>query len=314
VTARPHFLVIGAAKSGTTALYHALRAHPDLYMPENKEPQFFAFPEGPLTFRGPHDAHRHRRTVTDWAAYQRLFDDCRGHQRAGEASTHYLYSAIAPGRIRERLPDVRLIAILREPARRAYANYLHLVRQGFETAPTFAAGLALEEERREAGWDVFWRYRDLSRYAAQVERYQAAFARDRLCVMLHDDLLADPGAVMRSLYGFLGVDPDFVPDLSRRANQSGVPRWRWLQRRLADPPPVVRRWARRWLSADRRSRIAEGVITANLRSPVPPAGTLRALRREFESEVEALERLLGRNLSHWKEPPPRPEAVSRPRG
>jgi hypothetical protein len=278
-----------------------LRTHPGIFMPENKEPHFFAFPEGAMSFATSRDAYRHRLTITDWTAYQRLFDGCRRDQKAGEASTHYLYSAIAPRRIHDRLPDVRLIAILREPARRAYANYLHLVRQGFETAATFEEGLAREQARLEAGWDTFWRYRGLGRYAGQVERYLAVFDRSQLRVVLHDDLVRDPAGVVRSLYTFLDVDPDFVPDLDRRVNRSGVPRWRWIQSLMADPPPVVRQWARRWLSADRRSRIAEGISAINNRAPEPPEATLRALRREFHPDVESLERLLGRDLSAWKE-------------
>jgi len=296
----PHFLLVGAAKSGTTALYHALRAHPQVFMPDNKEPHFFAFPPGPLSFGGPRDHERHGRTITDPTAYARLFAGRRADQIAGEASTYYLYSPIAPARIRESLPDVRLVAILREPARRAFANYLHLVRQGFETAATFEEGLAREPGRIRAGWDFFWRYRDMGFYHRQLTRYFEVFGRDRILVTFHDDFQKDPARLVRAVYTFLGVDPSFTPDLSRRVNRSGVPKSRRLQQLLATPPPPVRRLARRWLSADRRGRLAEFVGRLNLSRPDLPETTLARLRRDYEADIVALEQLLGVDLSGWR--------------
>jgi hypothetical protein len=238
--------------------------------------------------------------VTDGTAYQALFAGRRQDQLAGEASTSYLCSPLAPARIHEARPDVRLLAILREPARRAWANYLHMVRQGFETAPTFDAGLAEEPARTAAGWDFFWRYRELGFYHRQLSRYFALFDPARIHVLLHDDLEHDAAATVRSAYAFLGVDPTFVPDLSRRVNRSGLPRIGPLERMLASPPPVFRRWARAWLSADRRHRIAEAISGLNLRRPAEPHVSLRRLRADYEPDVRALERLIGLDLSRWR--------------
>jgi hypothetical protein len=299
VTGGPDFLLIGAAKSGTTALYHALRAHPDIFMPDNKEPHYFAFPEGPLSFGGPRDHERHRRTITNRQAYLDLFAPRRPAQIAGEASTYYLYSPLAPARIRDAAPRARIVAILREPAERAFANYLHLARQGFETAPTFADALAREPARIAAGWDFFWRYRDMGFYHRQLSRYFDCFERDRMAVVLYDDFRRDPGGVVRRLYGFLEVDPSFVPDLARWFNRSGVPTSRRFQRFLTSPPPWIRRWARRWLTAEQRQRLGEGLSRANLRRPDRPTADLDALRLDYRADLEDLERLAGLDLSGW---------------
>ncbi len=295
----PDFLLIGAAKSGTTALYRALRAHPQIFMPENKEPHFFAFPPGPLSLGGPRDPERHSQTITDWREYLKLFAHRRPGQLAGEASTYYLCSPTAPRRILEALPDVRLLVILREPARRAYANYLHLVRQGFETADSFEDALAQEPARRAAGWDYFWRYRELGYYHRQLARYFELFPHDRIRIVLYDRFRDDPSSTLRSVYAFLGVDPEFVSDESRWVNRSGVPRSRALHHLIASPPTPLRRWARWWLPAEARHRLAEAIAGLNLRLPALPEATLRELRRSYRQDLQSLEHLTGMDLALW---------------
>jgi hypothetical protein len=295
----PDFLLIGAAKSGTTALYRALRDHPQIFMPHNKEPHFFAFPAGPLSVGGPRDRERHGRTITDQEAYETLFAARRPDQIAGEASTYHLCSPIAATRIRDALPRVRLLAILREPAARAFANYLHLVRQGFETAATFEEALDLEPARIAAGWDFFWRYRDLGYYHRQLARYYDLFERDRIKVMLYDDFQRDPAGVVRGIFSFLGVDESFTPELSRRFNRSGIPRSRRVQTWLAAPPRGIRALARRWLTSDQRLMVAEAIGGLNLRRPAPEPAAMQDLRRGYRGDLEALERLTGIDLSIW---------------
>ncbi|HEX6473777.1 MAG TPA: sulfotransferase, partial [Candidatus Limnocylindria bacterium] len=132
----PNFLVIGAAKSGTTALWSLLRQHPQVFMPALKEPHHFAFDadQPAPQFRGP-GANLHRDAVTGTDAYRALFADAGEALAVGEASATYLYVAASVERIRAAIPDARLVAILRQPADRAYSSYLHLKRQGREPAP-----------------------------------------------------------------------------------------------------------------------------------------------------------------------------------
>src|SRR5437867_4308222 len=119
----PTFLVIGAARSGTTALYLYLRQHPNVFMSRDKETNFFAFEGEALDFRGP-GAEFVNNSVVTLNAYLRLFADAPENAAIGEASPLYLYSLHAAERIHARLPDVRLIAILRNPIEQAYSHYL----------------------------------------------------------------------------------------------------------------------------------------------------------------------------------------------
>src|SRR5947209_2632070 len=125
----PTFLIIGAMKSGTTALYHALRQHPDIWMSPEKEPHFFAFEDQEIPYAGPRDRYiLESMTVRDIAAYRRLFEPGAAKAAAGEASVMYLYLPHVPPRVKERVPTARLIALLRNPVDRAYSSYMHMVR------------------------------------------------------------------------------------------------------------------------------------------------------------------------------------------
>src|SRR5918998_2242905 len=125
----PNFLLIGAMKAGTTAFYQLLDKHPQVYMSPNKEPNFFAFEGEKLDFRAPSDIEGlNRHAVTEIEEYQALFDGVSGEKAIGEASHWYMYKPEASGRIKHHLPEAKLIAVLRDPAERAYSEFLHFVR------------------------------------------------------------------------------------------------------------------------------------------------------------------------------------------
>src|ERR671929_75877 len=130
----PNFFIIGAMKSGTTALYYYLEQHPEVYMSPVKEPNFFCSQEQ----KNGADA------VTDIRAYERLFRGVLGETAVGEASHCYLYEPRAAAAIRRCVPEAKLLAILRNPIDRAFSHFLHMVRTGSEPLSDFAQ--ALREE------------------------------------------------------------------------------------------------------------------------------------------------------------------------
>src|SRR5581483_6498173 len=150
----PSFLIIGAAKSGTSSVFAWLGQHPEIYTSPIKGPCFFAFDEGArVRVAGPGDqAVFDRHVVTDPVAYRRLFDGVTpAHRAAGEASVLYLYAPAAAARIARTIPDVRLIAILRNPVERAFSSFQHLRRDGREPLADFAEALRAEDARVAAG-------------------------------------------------------------------------------------------------------------------------------------------------------------------
>lgn len=148
----PTFLVIGAAKAGTTSLYHYLGQHPQVFMSPVKEPGFFALEGHPLDFRGPGDEWLRQATTTTLEAYQKLFEGVRDEPAVGEASVLYLHHHAAPEAIARYVPDVKLVAVLRDPVERAYSAFLYQTRNGREPLADFEEALRAEPRRIADGW------------------------------------------------------------------------------------------------------------------------------------------------------------------
>ena len=164
----PNFLMVGAQKCGTPSLYYYLKQHPQIYMSPVKEAHFFDVEEGekPDFRRASHSS----RPVSGIEDYRALFAGVKDETAIGEASPSYVYIPEAPRRIRSRLPDAKLIAILRDPADRAYSAFLHTSRSGREPLTDFAQALREEEDRIRNGWHPLYHYRERGFYHAQLKR------------------------------------------------------------------------------------------------------------------------------------------------
>lgn len=287
----PNFLIIGANRSGTTSLYLYLREHPEVFMPDRKEPHYFVA-EQLSTLRVP----AARAAIRDRASYERLFSKAGDRPARGEASTAYLYFDGAADRIKAELGErVRLLAVLRQPADRAYSAYLLQKREGLESASDFAEALRLEPQRIRRGEGG--RYRDFGYYGEQLSRYYRVFRREQVRVYLYEELVRDPVAVAQDAFTFLGVDPTFKPSTSVAANPGGIPTRSLVAALVGWRSPL--RPVLRVLPPRARERLKEAVGRRVLvRPPLEPA--LRAdLTRGFEQDIRLLARLIERDLSHW---------------
>lgn len=298
----PNFLVIGAAKSGTTALYSYLKQHPDVYMSSLKEPRFFAFEGETLSFRGPkgHGARFNKETITDLKSYQALFDDVKNEKAIGEASPAYLSSAEkASERIHHYLPNTKLIAILRQPAERAYSSFLHTVKSGMETNLNFEVALASEEKRVRDNWGAIWQHRSLGFYYDQLVPYYKLFSKEQMRVYLYDDLQADAVGLIQNVCEFLEVDSTFVPDVSFRVNRSGIPRSRWLYQFLKSPDNKFRDVLKPLIPKTLRKSAVKKVKTSNIVRPEISADMRQRLTLEYKDDILKLQDLIQRDLSAW---------------
>lgn len=304
--AMPNFLVIGAQKAGTTALYNHLKQHPQVYMSPVKEPHFFAYEGEKLNFQGPRDLEimKHM-VVSDLGDYEALFEAVSGEKAAGEASAMYLYSEKAPQRIRHYVPRIKLVAVLRDPAERAYSSFLHMIRDGREPLADFGEALDAEQERIRENWGPIWHYKSMGFYHEQLSRYYAAFEPEQIKVYLYEDLNDDPSSVLKDLYSFLDVDDSFVPDVSARYNASGVPRnerLHTLHHFLLRPnsikealKPLLPKRLRQGL----RASLVNTLRNRNLVKPPFPEGIRSQLVEEYREDVTKLQALIGRDLSGW---------------
>jgi hypothetical protein len=304
----PDFFVVGHAKSGTTALYRMLQAHPRIYMPM-KETWFFV-PELHSRFRKPGGVRPD--TLEQYLA---LFAPAAADQLAGEASPSYLASETAPARIAEVAPDARIVAILREPASFLRSLHLQLVQTHVETETDLHAALQLEDARRRgerlprnSPRPQALLYSDYVKYAQQLRRYREAFGHDRVLALIYDDFRADNVATVRAVLRFVGVD-DPAPVEAVEANPTVSIRYPRLHQAvhelLLGRGPVARA-AKRSIKAlvPRRPRRAalELVRGRVVVAPAPPVdeGLMAELRRRFAPEVVALSEYLGRDLvSLW---------------
>ncbi len=296
----PNFFVIGAPRCGTSSLYSALAQHPDVYMSPTKEPWYFSIGTMETEFAGPKDYYYHR---LNRAEYDALFS-ARGQEKiVGEASTDYLYSDAALDALRREFPTAKLLAILRNPAERAYSNFVQHVSQAREGCSSLREAIALEEERRRLNWSHYWFYRDMGFYGRQLERYYRYFAKDQLCVIIFEDFQAEPNRVYREVFEFLEIDSEFVPAVSEKERNAGrIPSNSFLQGVLTKPS-VFRAAARAILPHSLSARILKVLLAKrNLASPEPMSvEEKRELLLVYEDDIRLLESLTGHDLSRWRE-------------
>jgi hypothetical protein len=298
----PTFLLLGAAKSGTTSFSQYLNQHPDVFMSSPKEPQFFGRDGEPIPYQSPDCRSWGARPHYEWETYQRLFDGVNGQAAIGEASPTNLARPAAAGHIMELLPNARLLAILRDPADRAYSQFVFNRRKGWESMADFRCALAMESERRKKNWSHVYRYVEAGRYHAQLSRFYALFPRENIRIYLYDDWFADNHAVLREAFSFLGVDPDFQVDTTARYNAAVIPRWKPLYRFLTGPTPVIHR-LKRWMpEAFRRGIVHQAFMKTAEKAPPFPAGFRADLVRRFRDDTRRLQDLIGRDLSAWLDP------------
>ncbi len=254
-------------------------------MSDFKEPMFFAYENTPRDG-----------AVSDINTYQALFHGAEDYRAVGEASTLYLYSPRAPEAIWRHVPGARLIAILRNPADRAFSQYTF--QRFLETEPldTFEAALAVEDTRAgDPSVSPFLLYRRVGLYGSQIPRYFQQFSRDQLLFLLQDDLDAKPDAVFRQIFSFIGVDPDFQPDLRHKTNASGVPEHTTLFRLVKS----VGRRVKNLLPERTATRLAGSAHEALLSRPTMSHQARTELQEFFREDIQRTEELIGLSLAHW---------------
>lgn len=290
----PNFLIIGAAKAGTTALHTYLQQHPQVYMTPDKETNFFAFEGENLNFQGPGDEAINQFSLTTLESYQAEFQNVSKEKAIGEACPLYLYHPKAPEGIRSYIPDVRLIVILRNPVDRAYANFLHIVRDDREPCRDFDLALQQEEKRIKDNWEWFWHYIQLGYYNEQLQRYYQIFDRQQIRVYLYEDLCQNSLALMQDIFRFLDIDDNFIPDLNIRPNKSGMPKNLLFHQLLTKPNPL-----KSFLKPLFPSILRQKIQHQNLTTPQISSEAKAFLKELYRQDIIKCQDLIDRDLSLW---------------
>jgi hypothetical protein len=303
----PGFFVVGHHKSGTSALYEMLRRHPQIFMPDLKEPRFLA-DDMRSRFRYERELP-HPETEEEYLA---LFEPARPGQLTGEASATYLWSRTAAQKIAEVSPRARIVAILREPASFLRSLHMTFVRGHVEFETDLRRALALEDERRE-GRQIPKRshlpqlllYSEHVRYAEQLGRYHARFPDDQILVLIYDDFRADNAGTLQKVFSFLGVDE--AADVEQQ--DVNVTARTVRSHRLHDLVDAVTLGKGRAGAATRTlvksvtpRSLRRGTFTATRRhlvtaeAPAEDPELMLEIRRRYKPEVAAAGELLGRDL------------------
>lgn len=295
------FAIVGQPKSGTTALAQFLGRHPQICMSFPKEPVYFATDliEESDELYGSRKYFEFRTRQE----YEALFAHCRSGQLRGDASTPYLLSKTAAANIRAVNPEAKIVVMLREPVSFLHSLHMEYVNETIEDEPDFARALE-KEPLRKAGKALPARvrcpsylfYRERAAYAAQLERYFAAFPRRNVLVLTMEEFRMDNEGHYRRVLELLGVDADHSPTFAV-VHSSRAPRSRWLNRVLNTPGPKRLLFKalgpRRYTVLQRK--VAGLVMREQPRPELPPA-LQRQLRDELRGEVERVSELVGRDL------------------
>jgi hypothetical protein len=270
---RANFFLVGAPKAGTTSLARQLAEHPDVFLSPIKEPCHFctdvreqlapaferqhhmdlaAYLDAPV--RPP--VHFH--LVASAVDYARLYEGAADYVWRGECSTHYLSSRDAPRNLHAYAPDARIVVMLRDPLQRIRSHYAMERSQGKTLRPLLKL---VEEERalgRAAHWGNSHYYLGATRYLPQLQRYLQHFPADQICVLSFEQLIADPPAVLRRLYAFMGLPAPAAEHTLPTANRARAPRFPLANRllRASGLRPWVGRVLRQHLPARAQDRLA----------------------------------------------------------
>lgn len=290
----PNFFLIGAPKCGTTALSYYLNQHPDLLFSQPKEPNFFD------------DEWNYPARTYSWEAYSLCFVHGTGREvTAGEGSTNYLFSRQAVPNILRWMPEARFIVLLRDPVETSYAMYWEQLYNGLETIEDFETAWRAQPARSEGRWipssakdaQDLLQYGARCSYSEQLERLFNHVARERVLILLYDDIKKDADAVYQQALEFLGLRSFHLPTYER-INPSKQPRWPALQ-------PILRRGlqlagkAKRAMGWKKALGLATRITTKHEKRP-PLDPTFRAeLAAYFREDVARTGELIGRDLSGW---------------
>jgi Sulfotransferase domain. len=266
----PRFVIIGAIKGATTWLQFQLDNHPGVFLPA-AEPHFFS--------------QEYERGL---GHYRSLFGDAGADQMLGEKSADYLGDPDAPRRLAETLPDAKLIVQLRNPVDRAYSDYKMLYRRG-----TITEG---PQEHLRPGGPLHERLLGQGLYAHHLRRWFDLFPREQIQVLLYEDVLAEPARVVDEVCRHIGVPTHFSSDFAAtRRNDSGVAHLPLGLRNLLQPI----KGAVKPLRGSALFESVRGLFARRIGYPALPGNVRAGLVDYYRRDVHDLEKLIGRDLSHW---------------
>ena len=294
---KPNFLLVGAAKSGTTSLFNYLTQHSDIYIPEVKECRFFS--QLPKNFNGLGAEFFPNSGITDERVYFKLF--CEHEDKVcGDMSNDYLYYyEKSIKNIKKYLGnEIKIVIVLRNPIDRAYSNYMHHIRDGWENI-SFEQALDDENRRIEENWGWSYHYVKTGMYYYQVKAYLDNFRQTNIYFF---EELKFKDSLLKDLYAFLEVR--FTKELkdNKEYNVSGYPRNKLIHNLLNKDnaiKKIIKPVVNSILPKGSIQKVVSNIQNKNLKKVSMKNDTRERLKNVFEDDIKKLSNLIEMDLSHW---------------
>jgi hypothetical protein len=294
----PNFFIVGAPKCATSALYNYLKHHPDIFMSESKELNYFA-----TDLTSPHFLNNRQ-------VYLSHFNNAAGYKWVGEASVWYMYSKVAANGIYEMVPDAKIIAMIRNPVDMIYSYHGQRLFNGTEDINNFEKAIEAIPERKLGKHlpndpypieGLF--YLDIAKYTEQVRRYINVFGRENIHIIIFDDFKSDSLSSYTSTLNFLGLSANIsheLPDDNITRNASKHYKSQFMKKMISNPPKSLSIIGKMIMPNRRiRQNIWRNIKIMNIewqpRPKLNPEIYLK-LQKYYRSEVEDLSQLLDRDL------------------
>ena len=291
------FLIVGAAKSGTTSLFNYLNQHPNIYIPDVKECRFFS--NLPKNFKGLGAEFFVNSGITDEKEYFGLF---KGNEDkvCGDISNDYLYYyEKSVENIKKYLGnEVEIVIILRNPIDRAYSNYMHHIRDGWEDV-SFEQALDDEEKRIADNWGWSYHYVKTGMYFNQVRAYLDNFKNVKIYLF---EELKEKDILLEDLYKYLGVEFQEELKIDKEYNVSGYPKSKFVHNffnKDSTFKSFLKSTVKMLLPNEIIRKIVSNIKNKNLEKLPMKKKTKEKLKEVFRDDINKLSELISRDLSHW---------------
>ena len=281
MTLTPNFFIVGTPKSGTTSLFHYLQEHPEVFLPELKEPHFFSCPEVKNTYYK-------TKIVDSKEEYLGLYQETESYKAVGDLSSSYLFNKETPKRIHQFNPYAKIIIVLRNPVERALSHYLMDVNLGY-----INVSLSKVINNKDTFKQHYQEYIELGFYEQQIRAYTKQFPDSQIKVVLSDTLYANTAETLKDIYSFINVSTTFITDFETVHNSYTVPRFKALKSLVQSDG------LKKMIPSGLKSGLKSLIYKTNAEKPKLEVEK-NLLREIYKKSIVETETLINQDLSSWK--------------
>jgi len=285
----PNFFIVGAPKSGTTNISYYLMQHPQVFMPENLEPYYFARLDIPQNYE--------REIISDEKKYLNLFKNTKSCRAIGESSPVYLYCPHSALEIKNRFPNSKIIISLRNPIEIAYSEYFSLKFMGFDKNRSFNELLDSSKEQLDQNEFHIDSLLEAGFYSKYIKRFQKIFSKNQIKIIIFEEYIKNTIPTINSILSFLDIDKSIAFKTAPKGAYK-VPR-NFASQKLMNNS-TFRKTAKFIIPTVARQKIGERFLVKESSRPVLKQNERQRLKEIYQDDVENLAKLLGRSLP-WKD-------------